>query len=107
MPEPTRTWRPLSLPTAAAPSPPMPAAIVAMPPPAARPAPERVLVTKAEAAEALAVSESIVDRLIRNGDLPAVRFEQRIVRVRVADLHAFAERRLVEAEPPHQNQNSG
>ncbi|HUY87826.1 MAG TPA: helix-turn-helix domain-containing protein [Pirellulales bacterium] len=65
--------------------------------PAVRPAPEPVLLTEAEAADAMRVSLSIVDRLIRNGELPVVRFEQRIVRVRTVDLHAFAERRLVEA----------
>lgn len=98
MPEPRpRSWQPLSLPSAAPAAPAPVPAIAAASPPAGRPSPERVLATKAEAAEALAVSPSIIDRLIRTGQLPAVRFEQRIVRIRVADLHAFAERRLVEA----------
>jgi excisionase family DNA binding protein len=95
MPESQRTWQPLSLPVAALPCPTLlPTVALGSPSAKDHPAAERILLTKAEAAHGLGVSLSIVDRLIRTGQLPVVRFEQRIVRVRVVDLHAFAERHL-------------
>lgn len=104
MPEP-RSWKPITVGTAAAPA---AAAVpaIAVTQPAERPRPERVLLTKSEAADALGVSLSILDRLIRSGQLPAVRFEQRIVRVRAVDLHSFAERHLVEAPDGEESQKS-
>lgn len=97
MGSPARNWQPLSLPGSA----PRPAPAVAIAPAPARDRQPRlapILVTKQQAAEILNVSESIIGRLIRNGELPVVRAEQRLVRLRVADLHAWAERHLCQGQ---------
>jgi excisionase family DNA binding protein len=52
------------------------------------PVPERLLITKAEAAERLGVSLRTVDRLAAAGHLPLVHVE-RLARFRVKDLEAY------------------
>jgi excisionase family DNA binding protein len=54
------------------------------------PVPERLLVTKSEAAEQLGVSVRTIERLVASGRLPQVHVE-RLARFRVSDLEAFAE----------------
>jgi excisionase family DNA binding protein len=51
----------------------------------------RLLVTKAEAAERLSVSERTIERLVAAGRLPVVHVE-RAARIRVCDLEAFVHR---------------
>jgi excisionase family DNA binding protein len=51
----------------------------------------RLLVTKAEAAERLSVSERTIERLVAAGRLPLVHVE-RTARIRVSDLEAFVHR---------------
>lgn len=51
------------------------------------------LLTAAEAARFLRVSESTFVRLVRSGQIPSYRIGKRIVRYRSADLVAFLERR--------------
>jgi excisionase family DNA binding protein len=59
--------------------------------------PDRLLVTKAEAAERLGVSVRTIERLVATGRLPQVHVE-RLARFRVSDLEAYvnslAENRL-------------
>lgn len=50
--------------------------------------PDRLL-TLADVADFLAVSLSTVRRLVRDGNLPAVRVGQRSIRVRPEDLEAY------------------
>jgi excisionase family DNA binding protein len=52
--------------------------------------PERLLVTKNEAAERLGVSVRTIERLVAAGRLPQVHVE-RLARFRVTDLEAFTE----------------
>lgn len=57
---------------------------------------ERVeLMTKAEAAELLRVSESTVEALIRSGQLPAYRIARACTRIDRADALAYLETRKV------------
>ena len=60
----------------------------------------RLLVTKAEAAERLSVSERTIERLVAAGRLPIVHVE-RAARIRVSDLEAFVHR-LSEGRAPQQ-----
>ena len=57
----------------------------------------RLLITKAEAAERLAVSVRTVERLIAGGRLPLVHVEA-AARLRVADLEAYVDALVPEAE---------
>jgi len=57
----------------------------------------RLLITKAEAAERLAVSVRTVERLIAGGRLPLVHVEG-AARLRVADLEAYVDALVPEAE---------
>jgi excisionase family DNA binding protein len=59
---------------------------------------ERLLVTPAEAAEALDVSERTLRRLVAEGQLPAVRVRGRL-RVRPADLDRYVVEHLERATP--------
>jgi excisionase family DNA binding protein len=59
-------------------------------------APFRLLVTVAEAADALGLCRSIIYELLLAGELPSVKIG-RARRIPVAALEAFVERRLVEA----------
>ena len=51
------------------------------------------LLTRAQAAELLTVSEDTVDRLIAGGKLPAYRISPRVVRLDRADVLAYMESR--------------
>lgn len=51
------------------------------------------LLTKAEAAEILRVSEWTVDQLIRNGQLPAYKIAKTCTRISEEDLNEYAESR--------------
>ena len=51
-----------------------------------------ILLSVDEAARVLSCSRSTVRRLLRGGDLPAVRVSPRVVRVRRSDLEALIER---------------
>lgn len=50
-----------------------------------------VMVTIAEAADRMSVSVPTVRRMIRSGELPAVRLSSQVIRIRVADLDALGE----------------
>ena len=53
------------------------------------------LLTRQQAAERLNVSESTLDRLIRSGDITAIKFSRRLVRVDPASVEAnIAQRRI-------------
>lgn len=65
--------------------------------------PDRLLVTKGEAAERLGVSVRTIERLVATGRLPQVHVE-RLARFRVSDLEAFVNS-LAEGQAP--NGNSG
>ena len=60
------------------------------------PVPDRLLITKAEAAERLGVSIRTVERLVATGRLPQVHVE-RLARFRVRDLETYVDG-LVEAQ---------
>lgn len=53
----------------------------------------RYMVSPQEAAEMLSVDRETVLRLIRRGELKASRISRKIIRIRLADIEAFAERR--------------
>ena len=53
------------------------------------------LLTKAEAAEILHVSETTVERLIQGGQLPAYRIARAVTRISKADLLAYLEDRKI------------
>lgn len=89
----TTSWKPLTIGGGAAQTPAPPAA-VQRPPDRQRPRLEPICVTKAEAAEMLGISESVIGKLIARGELPVVRAETRLVRLRVVDLHKWAAERL-------------
>lgn len=55
------------------------------------------LLTKAEAAEILAVSEDTVERLIRGGQLPAYRIAKTCTRISREDLLEYLDSRRVKA----------
>jgi len=55
--------------------------------------PDRLLVTKGEAARRFGVSVRTIERLVANGRLPQVHVE-RLARIRVSDLEAFAARNV-------------
>jgi excisionase family DNA binding protein len=59
---------------------------------------DRLLVTKAEAAERLGISVRTIERLVATGQLPIVHVE-RAARLRVSDLKAYVQD-LTEAQPP-------
>lgn len=68
--------------------------------------PDRLLVTKGEAAERLGISVRTIERLVACGRLPQVQVE-RLARFRVCDLEAYVHA-LVENRPPRSdagNQN--
>ena len=68
--------------------------------------PDRLLVTKGEAAERLGVSVRTIERLVACGRLPQVQVE-RLARFRVCDLEAYVHG-LVQNRPPRRgagNQN--
>ncbi len=57
------------------------------------------LLTVADAALVLRVSRSTVHRIIRRGELPVIRFQQRVVRILPTDLRVLlAEREKAAAE---------
>lgn len=56
------------------------------------------LLTKAEAAEILRMSEWTVDRLIENGQLPAYRLAKTCVRIDEADLYEYIQSRKTRFE---------
>ena len=56
------------------------------------------LITKAQAAELLTVSEDTLDRLIRTGLLPVYRISKGITRLDRADVTAYMESRRQRAE---------
>lgn len=53
----------------------------------------RYMVSPQEAAEMLSVDRETVLRLVRRGELKAARISRKIIRIRLADIEAFAERR--------------
>ena len=63
----------------------------------------RLLVTKAEAAERLSVSERTIERLVAAGRLPMVHVE-RSARIKVSDLEAFVHH-LTEGRTPQVGQD--
>lgn len=63
--------------------------------------PDRLLVTKAEAAERLGVSVRTIERLVAAGRLPQVHVE-RLARFRVSDLETFVDS-LAEGQAPDGN----
>jgi excisionase family DNA binding protein len=62
--------------------------------------PDRLLITKGEAARRLGVSVRTVERLVANGRLPQVHVE-RLARIRVSDLEAFTHS-LEQCQTPRQ-----
>ena len=66
--------------------------------------PDRLLVTKGEAAERLGVSVRTVERLVATGRLPQVHVE-RLARFRVSDLEAFVDS-LTEVHGPDGNSDN-
>ena len=58
------------------------------------------LMTIKEVAEYLRISKATVFRLMRNGELPSIKFSaKRFTRIRRADLEAFIERHSTKEEP--------
>ena len=72
--------------------------------------PNRLLVTKGEAAERLGVSVRTIERLVAAGRLPQVHLE-RLARFRVSDLEAFvnglADNHTADGNPTNHNGRSG
>ena len=62
------------------------------------PVPDRLLVTKSEAAERLSVSVRTVERLVATGSLPQVHVG-RLPRFRVSDLEAYVRSLCQQQEP--------
>lgn len=89
----TPSWKPISLGAAPHESPGSPVAAQRQAN-ARTPLNQKILVTKAEAAELLGISESVIGKLIARGELPVVRAETRLVRIRVVDLHRWAAEHL-------------
>ena len=56
------------------------------------------LITKAEAAQILTVSEKTVEKLIASGMLPAYRISRNCVRLRRSEVLAYVEERLIKVE---------
>lgn len=65
------------------------------------------LLTKAEAAEILRVSEWTVEALIRNGQLPAYKIAKTCTRISEEDLLAYAESRKVRFTALRKGQTAG
>ena len=55
------------------------------------------LITRAQAAQLLKVSETTVDRLISGGLLPAYKVHRACIRLDLADVEAYLEKRRVRA----------
>ena len=64
--------------------------------------PDRLLVTKSEAAERLGVSVRTIERLVATGRIPQVHVE-RLARFRVSDLEAYVNSLAEEAAPDSEN----
>ena len=62
--------------------------------------PDRLLITKGEAAERLGVSIRTLERLVATGRLRQVRIE-RLARFRVSDLEAYVDSLAADAAPGH------
>lgn len=56
------------------------------------------LITRAEAAEILTVSEDTIDRLVKKGQLPAYKITPKVTRFDRADVEAYLQSRYVKAK---------